>query len=88
MQPKDQNAHFADLRHVFPLLRMTRVRVRFAQTGQLRCLDQVQRRGGKGGHVTDHGECHRAQIFQQIDVTQHPSMCLTRPELDKMAVQL
>lgn len=42
MQTKHENAHFADLRHIFPFLRMTRVRVHLAQTGQLGRLDEVE----------------------------------------------
>lgn len=87
MQAKAQDEHLTDLRNQFPFERMTCVRGGHTQRDQLPLLEQIQRWGRKCSHVADHSKDHGAQIFEQIDITQHPTMRFTCTKIDEMTIQ-
>lgn len=87
METEAQDEHLADLRDQFPLERMTRVCGGHAQRDQLPLLEQIQRGGCECGHVADHSKDHGAQILEQIDVTQYPTMRFACTEIHQVTIQ-
>lgn len=88
METKAQDEHLAGLRDQFPFERMTCVCVGHAQRDQLPLLEQIQWGGRECGHVADHSEDHGAQILEQIDVTQYPTMRFACTEVHQVTIQL
>lgn len=87
MEAKAQDEHLAGLRDQFPFEWMTCVRGGHAQRDQLPLLEQIQWGGCEGSHVADHSKDHGAQILQQIDIAQYPTMRFACTEIHQMTIQ-